>query len=181
MAGAARIDAPTTAALESIHAAIGGALAGLLFLLLLLVGAQMAGNSAIAGANALGAYFVPWLQDAAPQALDNFYADASLGGLILALSIGASLGAAFAAFLTHLPEDRPLAWGGVMGVLLWLAGRWSILPALDPLLIEQVDGRALFAGFLLSGLALGAWIEARPGYREADAHEARMQDPHNPG
>jgi hypothetical protein len=181
ISGAARIDAPPAAALDLVHAAIGGGLAGLLFLILLLYGAHLAGHAALSGANALGAFFVRWLQDAAPQALNNFYPDATLSSLLIAPLVGAGVGAAFAAFLTHLPEDRPLAWGGVMGVLLWLAGRWSILPALDPVLIQQVDGRVLFAAFLLSGLALGAWIEARPGRWEAAASGGGTQEFHKPG
>jgi hypothetical protein len=154
-----RIDPAPSAALELLQGAVGGLLAAAVYLAALCLGALLAGHRAVAGLNAVGAWLVRWLQDAAPQALDNFYPDATLGGLIMALVVGASLGALLAGMLVRLPEDQPVAWGGVAGLLSWAAARWSLLPAWDPVLLSAVDERALLAAHLLAGLALGAWLQ----------------------
>ncbi len=155
-----RIDPAPLAWLDLLHGILGGMLAGLLYLAALAVGALLAGHRAVAGPNAVGAWLVRWLQESAPQALDNPYPDASLGGLAIALLVGASLGGVLAGLLARLPEDQPLAWGGLLGLVSWLVSRWMVLPALNPVLLRAVDGRALLAAHLLAGLMLGIWIQA---------------------
>ncbi|MCB9177383.1 MAG: hypothetical protein H6648_09505 [Caldilineae bacterium] len=155
-----RVDPAPSAVLEVLYGALGGLLAGAAYVAVLGTAAVAAGHSALAGANAIGAWLVRWLQSAAPQAFDNFYADASLGGALIALLAGASFGALLAGLLLRLPEDQPLAWGGLSGLVGWALARWSILPALDPALPQLLGGRALLAAHLLSGLLLGAWLQA---------------------
>lgn len=115
--------------------------------------------------NVLGALWVRWLQSAAPQALENFYLDALLAGLGTTLGAGALLGGILALALARLPEDQPLSWGILSGLLLVLllhgSGRagWGLGPALDPLLATELGWRGLLAAGLVYGGLLGAWLQ----------------------
>jgi hypothetical protein len=155
-----RIDVPASRGIGVTVAAVGGALAGLVYLGLLTVIAMRDGHGPATGANALGAWAVRWLQSAAPQALDNPYPDATLGGIFIVLIVGALFGALLAALLGRLPDDHPMAWGLLLGLVLWWLVLRSLAPALDPVLLTVVDARGLFVAHLVSGGVLGAWLHA---------------------
>ncbi len=181
---AARAYRPAVATPALVYGAIGGAIGGAIMLACLALAAGPLGRQPVAAANALGAWSVRWLQTAAPQALDDPYADATLGGIGLALVVGALLGAVFAGWLDRLPDDHPLAWGLVWGLGLWAIARWLVLPALDPVLLQAFDSRpiltlpealaqalgpsiaswldihALWLAWLAYGLWLGLWVHA---------------------
>lgn len=142
-AAAVRAYAPPVATRALVYGAVGGALGGALVLLILAVLAGPSGHQPVAAPNAFGAWFVRWLQTAAPTALDSFYLDATLGGIALALAVGALLGAVFAGAIDRLPDDHPLAWGLVWGLVIWAAARWLVAPALDPVLLQAFDARSI--------------------------------------
>ena len=114
-----RVDSPPFRGIGLTVAATGGALSGLVYLAILTGVALYQGRGFAAGANAVGAWAVRWLQSAAPQALDNVYPDATIAGIFIALLIGALTGAVLASLLARLPDDHPLAWGLLMGLVLW--------------------------------------------------------------
>jgi hypothetical protein len=159
----ARPYAPPVATVAIVYGAVGGALGGGLMLGILALAAGSVGRQPPAAPNALGAWFVRWLQTAAPQALDGFYADATLGGIGLALVVGALLGAVFGGWIERLPDDHPLAWGLLWGLGLWAAARWLVAPALDPLLLETFDTQSLLPEALASALGptIAAWLAIR--------------------
>lgn len=176
-----RVGAGARVGALSALGAVGGAIAGAVALLVLVaahgLATQLGGlfGESVAGAhpwvvpNAVGAWFVRWLQVADPSALQGFYADATLGGIATAILGGALVGAAFAGFIERYPEDHPLAWGVVFGFVLFALLRWALAPALDPLLLRTVDGAALLAGCLGFGTAAGAWaVVARPALDRAE-------------
>ena len=140
--------------------AMGGALAGLAGLVVASVITVALGGEALAASNAFGAMVVRWLQIGQAPAYANFYPDATLGGLALAASLGALIGAPLAAFIARFPEDHPVAWGLVAGLLTWVVARWVILPALDPAALRILPAWAILLGHLAYGLALGAWLAA---------------------
>lgn len=142
-AAATRVYAPPAATRAIVYGAVGGALGGALVLAILAVLAVPSGHRPVAAPNAFGAWFVRWLQTAAPSALDSVYLDATLGGGVLALVVGALLGAVFAGAIDRLPDDHPLAWGLVWGLAIWAAARWLVAPALDPVLLQAFDTRPL--------------------------------------
>jgi hypothetical protein len=201
-AAAVRAYGPPVATPALVYGAVGGALGGALVLVILAILAGPSGHRPVAAPNAFGAWFVRWLQTAAPSALDSFYADATLGGIALALAVGALLGAVFAGAIARLPDDHPLAWGLVWGLMIWAAARWLVLPALDPVLLQAFDARPILlerlpdavvqalnprvagwldipallpalAGF---GLWLGLWVHAgRTALAEPPAPEASLR------
>ena len=170
-----RVDSPPFRGIGLTVAATGGALSGLVYLAILTGVALYQGRGFAAGANAVGAWAVRWLQSAAPQALDNVYPDATIAGIFIALLIGedatiagifialligALTGAVLASLLARLPDDHPLAWGLLMGLVLWWLVLRSLAPALDPVLLTLVGGRELFLAHLVSGAVLGVWLNA---------------------
>jgi len=152
------IHTPSTAVWPLLFGAAGGSLGGAIGLGVLAVAASLDGRQPWAAPNAVGAWFVRWLQSAAPPAMDSFYWDASLGGILLAAGVGALAGAVFAGVVEGLPDDHPVAWGLITGAAAWAATRWLVAPALDPALIEAFDSRALLAAHLAAGLFIGLWV-----------------------
>lgn len=116
--------------------------------------------AALAPVNAVGAWLVRWLQVADPTALELPYVDALAAGVVTPVILGALAGAVIAAAGERFPDDAPLAWSAVAAVGLWIVARFAVAPALDPVLLRAVDGRALFAAHVAFGLALGAWVSA---------------------
>ncbi len=136
----ARTYDPPTPLLPLAIAAGNGALAAWGALLCLSAFATLGGGSPWVPANALGAWFVRWLQTADPTATTRFYADATLGGILLSGVAGALGGMFWWACLTHWRGARPL----VLAVLLALVGlglvRRIVAPALDPLMLRDLPG-----------------------------------------
>ncbi|RIL08914.1 hypothetical protein DCC79_12570, partial [bacterium] len=137
-----------------------GAAAGAGFVGALAVVAVWRGHAPAAGANALGAAVVRWLQTAAPQALDNVYPDATPGGVAIAVALGAAIGAIFGGMLDRLPEDHPVAWGAVLALATWAVAAWGVVPALDPVAGRVFEPRHLLAAHLAYGMILGSWVHA---------------------
>jgi hypothetical protein len=109
--------------------------------------------------NAIGAWLVRWLQGAAPDAFTHFYSDATVGGVLIALAVGAVVGSLFASLLNRLPNDHPLGWGLVVGGVLWVSTWWRVLPALDPAFVTHVEREAWLVGCLVYAGFLGYWIQ----------------------
>ena len=142
----------------ALGGAVGGAVGGAAALVVLSVGGLLAGHRAVAGANAVGAWLVRWLQSAAPDAIEHFYWDATLGGVVVAVAAAGLLGAVFALVLARLPHDHPLAWGVLVAVVAWFALRSAVGPALDPVLVRVFDWRVLLPACMAYGLVVGGWV-----------------------
>jgi hypothetical protein len=155
--------AAATPGATALGGAVGGTVAGLVAAAVLSVASVMDGQHVSAGLNALGAWSVRWLQTAGPDAIEHFYWDATLGGAAYAVLAGALCGALFALVLSRLPEDHPLVWGGIAGVGLWVAVRWVVGPALDPVLVRVFDWHVLLPTCLAYGLVLGRWVQLARG------------------
>jgi|GEM_PF-5317112 len=147
--------------------AIGGAVAGAAALLALVGGAQVEARLLAGGArgwavplNAVGATVVRWLQIGQSQAFDGLYADATTLGAVLVVAGGALFGGCLGALLGRAPDEPRRAWALAAAVGAWALVRWAVAPALDPVLLREVDGRVLFASWLAWGLVAGAWLEA---------------------
>lgn len=161
-----------------VSGAVGGLLATAAALLALVALAVASGHAPIRPLNVIGAVVVRWLQEAAPQALDNVYADATLGGLLLALVTGAGVGGLLALALDRLPEDQPFSWGFLTGLaaagLVYGAPRsgWGLGPSLNPLLVSEWGWRGLLVAGAAFGAVLGAWLHAdrRASGAAAGAH-----------
>jgi len=156
----AQVVVPASSARPLLYGAVGGLGAAAVALVVAgaAVGAQ--GRPPVAVANGVGAWFVRWLQTAAPSALDNFYLDATLGGLGIALGLGVVGGAALAGITGRLSEDSPLAWGLAAGFGFWLVAQWALVPALDPVLGRVLPSPGLALACLAYGLTLGWWLRA---------------------
>jgi hypothetical protein len=141
------------------YGAVGGALGAVGSLVVLAGEAARTGLGALTAPNAVGAWFVRWLQAAAPDALAAFHADATVGGALVHVAVGTLVGAVFAVVLDRLPEDNPVAWGGMLGLGLWALARW-VVPALDPVLGRVFSGAGLLTAHLVYGALLGAWVQA---------------------
>ena len=147
-----------------ISGVAGGLLASTAALLALVALSMASGRSPVRPLNVVGAGLVRWLQAAAPQALDSFYLDATLGGLTLVLITGALLGGLLSLALDRLPEDQPLSWGLLTGLataaLLNGSPRsgWGLGPTLNPLLVSEWGWRGLLVAGGVFGLLLGAWL-----------------------
>lgn len=181
---AARIARPHPAAAAAGLGFAGGALAGLAAQLALVAGSIALAPGALAAlrrldheairaaaltpVNAVGAWLVRWLQVADPTALHQPYADATLGGVLTAVVLGALGGALVAVAGERFPEDAPLAWCLAASLLAWAAARAALVPALDPLLLRVVDGRLLLAAFAVYGAVLAAWTSAARRAAAAD-------------
>ncbi|MEO8084423.1 MAG: hypothetical protein ABI780_11420 [Ardenticatenales bacterium] len=147
--------------------AIGGAVAGGAALLALVGGAVAAGRLFGGGArslavplNAVGALLVRWLQIGQSPAFDGLYADATPLGAVIVVAGGALAGACLGALLGRAPAEPRAAWAMAAAVVGWAVVRWAIAPALDPVLLREVDGRVLAASWFVWGALIGAWLEA---------------------
>ena len=143
--------------------AFGGALAGVVALIVLVVGAMLNGLEPISAPNAIGAWLVRWLQTADSTALENIYADATIAGVLSAVVFGGAVGAPLASWIAKYPDDHPVAWGLMAGLGLWALTRWVVGPALDPILVGPgavVSGWTLVAAHLAYGLFVGGWLHA---------------------
>lgn len=156
----ARIVIPAHRGPSLVAGAAGGALGGALALAVLALGGVLAGRAPLVAPNVVGATLVRWLQIGQPQAFDNLYPDATLGGLLLAVLFGALVGAPLAAFIVRFPEDHPVAWGLLASAGLWALWRFALGPALNPVAARELGGWALAAAFLTYGLVFGAWMAA---------------------
>jgi hypothetical protein len=166
------VSTPPDGSRAAVFAAMGGALGGAVTTAVLAGGAVIMDRAPAAGPNAVGAWLVRWLQTAAPDALDGFYADATLGGLAVAVVAGAVTGAVFGAFLDRLPHDRPLVWGLLLGLLLWALAHHVVAPALDPLLVRLFDWRVLLPAFVAYGAVVGLWVQGGRGLDIRSVHAA---------
>ena len=148
-----------------LQGGIAGLLGSLVFLGVLALAAYQNGRSTWAGLNIVGAFWARWLQVSDRGALDLFYWDASLGGLLLTLLLGMLLGALLDSLLTRVPDDYPLAWGVIASLLLALLIRKVFAPALSPILVDFIESREFYAALGLAGAAAGLWLGRKPGRR----------------
>jgi hypothetical protein len=153
----ARIYHPPAAVDPLLVGGIAGGLAAAVAAAVL-TGLHAVGAEPLEPLNAIGAWAVRWLQTADRAALALFYADATLLGAAACLTVGATIGAVFAATLDRLPQDHPVAWGVLAALVLWAVTWWRILPALDPRFVQVVRSEHWLAALLVYGLFLGAWI-----------------------
>lgn len=137
---------------------VGGAVATIIAMSLLAALHGLRGGSPLVPLNAIGAWVVRWLQQAAGDAFTHFYVDATLGGIGIALAVGGALGALFASLLSRLPQDHPVGWGLMAGLVLWVLTWWRVLPALDPAFVGQVERDAWLVACLAYGGLIGAWV-----------------------
>jgi hypothetical protein len=158
-----------------LYGAVGGMVAGLFALVVLTAIEALTGGSGFRSSNALGAWAVRWLQVSDPDALQQFYPDATLGGIALTVLVGGLVGAMLAGLLARFPEDQPLAWGAIAGAVLWAAVWWGIGPALSPVLVRAIDWRVMLATCLTYGLMLGWWM--RFGRLRAEVAASSLQRP----
>lgn len=157
---------PQRPARAAVLGAVGGALAGAAALVTLLAAQRAAGvmgggaREWVVPLNAVGALLVRWLQIGQSQAFDGLYPDATPLGAAAVVLGGALAGACLGAMLARAPGEPRRAWALAAAVVLWAVTRWALAPALDPVLLREVDGRALFAAWLAWGACVGAWLDA---------------------
>lgn len=151
---------PHASARPVIVGAAGGVLAASVALVVATLLAVQRGHAPVAVLNGVGAWLVRWLHTAAPQALDNFYLDASVGGVAVALGAGALVGAVAAGAWARATTGSGLGWGLGTAALAWAAARWILLPALDPAMATVLAPAALAVTCLAFGLVLGLWLGA---------------------
>jgi hypothetical protein len=144
-----------SAARAQAYGALGGTAAAALALLVAAGAVTLAGRAPVAAANALGAWWVRWLQGAEPQALDSIYPDATAVGLLLALAAGALAGAVAGGVWARWPLIATWAWMLGAAGLAWLA-----LPALSPAAERLFSAGGLALLGALWGLGLGLWLRA---------------------
>lgn len=157
------------------YGGVGGALAALVAAAVLAVAAAISGQPASTALNAVGAWVVRWLQLSAPDALEGFYYDATLGGAAIVVLIGALAGAVLGGLLARFPNDQPLAWGIMSGAVVWAVVTWVVAPTLDPVLARAVDGKVLFASCLTYGVLVGVWMRVGRRARPDTRREARTE------
>jgi hypothetical protein len=162
----ARIYEPAASLDPLIVGAVAG-LAGAAAGLAVLVALAATAGSAVVPVNAIGAWLVRWLQTADPSALTRLYPDATAAGVITAGGVGVVVGAFFAAVMNRLPQDHPVAWGVMMGLVIWVATWFKLLPALDPVMPRAVDRWYWLAALVVFGLITGAWIQSDRGVRRS--------------
>jgi hypothetical protein len=164
-----RVLPPAASVRPVASGAVGGVLAAGVALVVAAAMAGLRGHAPVAVANGVGAGLVRWLQLAAPQALDNFYPDATLGGLVLALVLGSLVGAVAGGVWARMGPGNAMVWGLGLGVGLWVLVRWGAVPALDPVLGVALDAVTVAGACLAFGFVLGWWLGA---VRSLDAASA---------
>jgi hypothetical protein len=159
------------------YGCVGGMVSGLAASAIMAGVTAVMGSPAVTSLNSVGAWIVRWLQYAAPDALNGFYYDATLGGILLTAGVGALVGAVLGGLLARFPDDQPFVWGAVAGAVLWLLVKAALAPALDPVLNRVVDWRVLLVTCLAFGLMLGAWMHygRRVLGREVEEFVSRWQ------
>lgn len=140
------------------YGCVGGMVSGLAASAIMAGATAVMGSPAVTSLNAVGAWVVRWLQYSAPDALNGFYYDATLGGILLTAGVGALVGAVLGGLLARFPDDQPFVWGAVAGAVLWLLAKAVLAPVLDPVLNRTVDWRVLLVTCLAFGIMLGAWM-----------------------
>jgi hypothetical protein len=153
-----RVLAPSASLRPLAAGAVGGALASLLSLAVALVLAAAQGQPPLAVPNAVGAWLVRWLQTAAPSALENFYPDATLGGLLLVVAGGGTAGAFVAAAAGHGPRRSGLALGLAAALLAWALLALAVAPALDAVLGAVLGPWGLAGTAAAWGLGMAWWL-----------------------
>ncbi len=141
-----------------VSGGVGGAVAAGIAIAILTVVHTARGGSTLVPLNAIGAWLVRWLQQAGPDAFTHFYADATLSGVAIAVVVGGTVGALFASLLDRLPQDHPVGWGLMAGLVLWVVTWWRVLPALDPAFVAHLEREAWLVACLTYGGLLGAWV-----------------------
>ena len=140
---------------------IGGALGGLLMIVVAIFYGLVSGHGVWLPVNLIGATIMRDLQTASFEQLTQFNASAFIAGLILHGALAVGLGFIFALLLPTFP-GRPLLWAITIGPLLWAMASMLILPLLDPVMHQYVDWSSFFVAHLLYGGMLGWWIGRTP-------------------
>lgn len=166
----ALIHRPARAYRPLAFGAVGGLVAAIPALVTLWSSSIYKGHEPSVALNAVGAWLVRWLQTADPSALDGYYWDATLGGAVVFVVVAAAVGSVFAGFLDRLPEDHPVAWGALLGLVLWALTIWAVGPAIDPVLTRTLSHGVLLLTDLVFGVVLGAWIHSGRAVRQGMHH-----------
>jgi hypothetical protein len=139
----------------------GGALGGVVMVAVALIYGVTSGRGIWLPVNLIGATVVRDLQGASIATLTQFNAAALIAGLILHMAMSIGLGYVFALLLPTMPGP-PILWSLTVGPLLWSIASLLILPAINPVMAEHVDGGSFFIAHVVYGLVLGWWIPRTP-------------------
>ena len=140
---------------------IGGALGGLLMVVVAVLYGLISGRGIWLPVNLIGATIIRDLQTATFEQLTQFHASAFIAGLVLHGALAIGLGFIFALLLPTFP-GRPLLWAVTIGTLLWAMASLLILPLLNPVMHQYVDWPSFIIAHLLYGGMLGWWIGRTP-------------------
>ncbi len=151
---------PPTAYRPLAYGAIGGFLAAILSLAVMIAATVYLEGTPQLALNVVGASVVWWLQTAVHSALDGVYWDATLGGAVLFVLLGTVLGAVFSGLLDRLPTDQPILWGLALGFVLWVVSRWALAPSLNSVAARALPTGVLLVTDLAFGALMGAWVHA---------------------
>jgi hypothetical protein len=140
---------------------IGGALGGLLMIVVAVLYGLSSGHGIWLPVNLIGATLIRDLQTATFEQLTQFNASAFITGLVLHGALAIGLGFIFALLLPTFP-GRPLLWAIIIGTLLWALVSVLILPLVNPVMHQYVDWPSFFVAHFLYGGILGWWIGRTP-------------------
>ncbi len=140
---------------------IGGALGGLAMVVVALIYGLLSGRGVWLPVNLIGATLVRDLQGASIEVLKQFNFAALIVGLLMHAALSVGLGFVFALLLPTMPGP-PLIWSLTVGPLLWSIASLLILPAINPIMAEQVEVSSFFLAHLAYGLVLGWYVTRQP-------------------
>jgi len=84
--------------------------------------------------------------------LEQYHSDRLVGAILMHAILSLSFGLAFGIVLPRLPAiPGPLAWGGLVMPLLWMASSYGLMGVMNPVLQERID----WPWFLLSQFVFG--------------------------
>ncbi len=140
---------------------VGGALGGLAMVAVALAYGLWSGQGAWLPVNLIGATLVRDLQGASIETLSQFNAAALIVGMVMHAALSVGLGFIFALLLPTMPGP-PIIWSLTVGPLLWSIASLLILPAINPVMAENVEVSSFFIAHLVYGLVLGWYVARQP-------------------
>lgn len=139
----------------------GGALGGLAMVAVALAYGLWSGQGIWLPVNLIGATIVRDLQTATIETLSQFNLAALIAGLVLHAILSIGLGFVFAVLLPTMPGP-PIMWSLTVGPLLWSIASLLILPAINPVMAQNVEVSSFFIAHLVYGLVIGWYVTRQP-------------------
>ncbi len=135
----------------------GGVVAGAVMALAMALWGALSGNGLWFPVNMISATVLRGLQDASIAELQQFMPMAAFVGTLIHFATSILLGLIFAIVLPMLP-GWSWFWGVVVGLLLWAAAQYAVLPLVNPKMEALVNQPTFILANVAYSVVLGWWV-----------------------